>query len=31
MKSKLVTSTLILGLIACEAWSSRERERLRVL
>ncbi|MDR1333432.1 MAG: hypothetical protein LBJ69_03455 [Holosporales bacterium] len=24
MKSKLVTSTLILGLIACEAWSSRE-------
>ncbi|MDR1333258.1 MAG: hypothetical protein LBJ69_02530 [Holosporales bacterium] len=26
MKSKLVTSTLILGLIACEAWSSRERE-----
>jgi hypothetical protein len=28
MKSKLVTSTLILGLIACEAWSSRERERV---
>jgi hypothetical protein len=27
MKNKLVTSTLILGLIACEAWSSRERER----
>ncbi|MDR1333108.1 MAG: hypothetical protein LBJ69_01760 [Holosporales bacterium] len=27
MKSKLLTSTLILGLIACEAWSSRERER----
>ncbi|MDR1332957.1 MAG: hypothetical protein LBJ69_00940 [Holosporales bacterium] len=26
MKNKLVTSTLILGLIACEAWSSRERE-----
>ncbi|MDR1333065.1 MAG: hypothetical protein LBJ69_01525 [Holosporales bacterium] len=26
MKSKLVTSTLILGLMACEAWSSRERE-----
>ncbi|MDR1333379.1 MAG: hypothetical protein LBJ69_03180 [Holosporales bacterium] len=30
MKSKLVTSTLILGLIACEAWSSRERESLVV-
>ncbi|MDR1332918.1 MAG: hypothetical protein LBJ69_00725 [Holosporales bacterium] len=27
MKNKLVTSTLILGLIAGEAWSSRERER----
>jgi hypothetical protein len=30
MKSKLVTSTLILGLIACEAWSSREGERALV-
>ncbi|MDR1332981.1 MAG: hypothetical protein LBJ69_01070 [Holosporales bacterium] len=30
MKSKLVTSTLILGLMTCEAWSSRERERALV-